>query len=39
MESMSDIVWSVNPDNDNLESVMTRVSLRQKYAAPAYTNK
>ncbi|WP_165813933.1 tetratricopeptide repeat-containing sensor histidine kinase [Terrimonas sp.] len=25
MESMSDIVWSVNPDNDNLESVMTRV--------------
>ena len=25
MESMSDIVWSVNPGNDNLESVMTRV--------------
>ena len=25
MDSMSDIVWSVNPGNDNLESVMTRV--------------
>lgn len=25
MESMSDIVWSVNPRNDNVESVMTRV--------------
>ncbi|HRO46537.1 histidine kinase [Agriterribacter sp.] len=25
MESMSDIVWSVNPGNDNLESVMIRV--------------
>ncbi len=25
MDSMSDIVWSVNPGNDNLGSVMTRV--------------
>lgn len=25
MDSMSDIVWSVNPGNDNLESVLTRV--------------
>lgn len=25
MDSMSDIVWSVNPGNDNLESLMTRV--------------
>lgn len=25
MESMSDIVWSVNPHNDNVASVMTRV--------------
>jgi signal transduction histidine kinase len=25
MDSMSDIVWSVNPGNDNLESVMTRI--------------
>lgn len=32
MDSMSDIVWSVNPRNDNLESVMVRV---REFAADA----
>lgn len=25
MENMSDIVWSINPDNDNFESMLTRM--------------